>query len=1254
MTVFLGVYKAVYAYEPQAAEELKIDEDDILYLLQKSDVDDWWTVKKRVIGSDAEEPSGLVPSNYIEEMAPIGQVKALYDYDQVQNPEEELQFHENDLFDLYDENDPDWLLCKNLTDKQYGFVPGNYVEKIDGSAGGAAPSTTTPIATAPPAISNPPASFLPPPVRLDREQYSSTSLAEEAQKQTAHVSPEDEHNKRTEVPPPSSYSPPPPTQPTRPIVDEDDYSVEMSPPRQPTRPTNTQASKSKDFSKFKSWKVNEVVGRKKLKANLSIGNNTIVFSSTNSPDDQPEQWDIKDLITYSNEKKHLFLDLSNPPASLELHTGSTDVANDIMRVLGEVKGGATSQMLNEVKEASNVDAFKNKSSSLKQGKVIYDFIAESPDELTIKSGDIVYILNDSNSNDWWLCELANKRGTKGVVPAQFIKPVNQLSSLAQGGGEDADDYYLDNKDNKSKHHNHKDSKAKKLFRSLTGRKSKYTTEESDEENDTRSRSNSRSAAKDDYFSGLPTKATSSGPSGNNNYDSYDNSNNSYNNDFSKKEEDEHLSTGQKLKAQLTGSWKSDMTNTSKKNSSRKRSASTSSKKKKDKEYPNAEKVRTWVDKSGTFKVEAEFIGCSQGKVHLHKINGVKIAVPADKLSLGDVEFVERATGFSLDKYKDQKPLQDSTMSPSKNDDAHASRDRERERRRKAREREERDRDRSLREQELDELRRARDMLDEERRKMRAEKERAREKDLPPVKPPRPDQQQQQQPLSSSRTGAHSNSSKPPYDWFEFFLNCGVDVNNCQRYTINFEREDISEDILPEVQPSLLRTLGLKEGDVLRVMRFLDNKFGRVSAQLTGAPTGGLFTEADGSLKVNSSTPATALPAQQPSSGATQTQQPVLDEDAWTVKPAANNNLSGQKSAQFSGSMQDLLDLEPLQSTASPTPALLKDLKPVATSSAPALTPSLTSNNTGKSIGVTKTGNALNPDDLIPLNPFKTGGNNVLPMYMMPVMTGGPLMMPMSTTGGAMMPQTTFGAGLQPVGTASNGGFILPVQKTGNGLVPANFTGGTAPFPQTSFGTGLQQGLTGNNVMQMPQLSFGQPQMTGGAMPQNTFGQPQITGGAMPQNTFGQPQMTGGAMPQNTFGQPQMTGGAMPQNTFGQPAFTGGAMPQNTFGQPQMTGSILPQQTTNGFIPQSTFGMTLQKTGGVAPLPQTSFNSFNQPQTNSLNSAMQNMNIYNHQQPLQNQPTGFGFGNGPQQQPMQQQQTGRANLFNASADNPFGF
>lgn len=145
------------------------------------------------------------------------------------------------------------------------------------------------------------------------------------------------------------------------------------------------------------------------------------------------------------------------------------------------------------------------------------------------------------------------------------------------------------------------------------------------------------------------------------------------------------------------------------------------------------------------------------------------------------------------------------------------------------------------------------------------------------------------------------------------------------------------------------------------------------------------------------------------------------------------------------------------------------------------------------------------------------------------------------------------------------------------------------------------------------------------------------------------------MPQASFGN-QMTGGFTQQATTGGPIMplqrTGGAMslPQTSFGA----------QATGGFQPQSQFGLTLQKTGGVTPLPQTSFstggplqqpiNNFN-TNANGLTNMLQNTSI--SQQPLQpqqlqSQPTGFGFGNGPAQQPKQ------ANLYNATADNPFGF
>lgn len=65
---FAGVYTAVYDYQPQAEGELEISEGDLLYVLEKSSDDDWWKAKKKADNPDDDEPVGLVPNNYVEEV----------------------------------------------------------------------------------------------------------------------------------------------------------------------------------------------------------------------------------------------------------------------------------------------------------------------------------------------------------------------------------------------------------------------------------------------------------------------------------------------------------------------------------------------------------------------------------------------------------------------------------------------------------------------------------------------------------------------------------------------------------------------------------------------------------------------------------------------------------------------------------------------------------------------------------------------------------------------------------------------------------------------------------------------------------------------------------------------------------------------------------------------------------------------------------------------------------------------------------
>ena len=687
--------------------------------------------------------------------------------------------------------------------------------------------------------------------------------------------------------------------------------------------------------------------------------------------------------------------------------------------------------------------------------------------------------------------------------------------------------------------------------------------------------------------------------------------------------------------------------------------------------PNYHRVRTWIDSSGSFKVEAEFLGCVEGKIHLHKTNGVKIAVAAAKLSLEDLEYVEKITGTSLESYKQEVTKQNVKRTKSQKAGVTQSQS-------------------------------ATSAIN----------------DIAPPQPTRP------------KTTTALSTSEPEYDWFEFFLSCGVDLGNCQRYTLNFNREQMDENILADINPSLLRTLGLREGDILRVMKFLDNKFDRKKSTVEepNAPAGGLFTEPTGALKNNNSAAEVhkvdpkALPSPLRSEeqiGAQEAQSNKFEDDAWAVKPAARSSEDVSKlpastsspatpaapqQPQYTGALQDLVNIKPLElNNKIPPPATQQDQKP----SAPTLTPVKTGNGvssqpTNGQVTAQRTGGLVpvqRTGGLVPVQ--QTGGLiPVQPTGFMPITAQPTGFIPIQATG-VLQPQLTFGiVPLQTGATTFTGQATGQQQKTGNNI------------PQTTFGQPTFQPLQTGNVT-LPQTTFGQaPMMTGqvtGGMPPTSFGgQPlsmqrtgplvpaqrtggQVTVGMMPQTSFGQSNSV--MMPQTSFGvqntlnfQPMggqpMGGQATGGNSF--PSFggqaTGGFQPinNNMLQQPsygnQISGgfqSNMQQQPSFGqpqMMPQTSFGVQQQQ-------QQPSFNQFQQqPNMNQLSNMFQNTNIngsntFNQPQaqfptttfgqqpqfqPLQSQPTGAGFGNAPST--LQNQPTGgrRANLQAATPDNPFGF
>lgn len=1109
-------------------------------------------------------------SPYTNNQAPVLKTAtALYDYDK--QTEEELAFNEGDRFNIYDLGDPDWLLVGAASGGSYGFIPSNYIE-IDSGTAPAAPQAQIPLSQ-----------LLPPPQHRDR-----TPAAPQVEPETAYAEPpapqrEEVEDVEEDAPPPMPSRPGPSQEHTSRNYEDNNAALD-----------DEDAQEHNFDGEYFKWYIDEVDGRKKRAVVLAIGNGRIILKpNTQNPKKLKlkssslldNEWRVRDLVSFSTEKKHLFMDFKNPEASMELHAGSKDVADAIHTILGDLKGAEAAKGLREVAKASTTST---SASNRKIGRLLYDFQAQGDDELNAKEGDEVYIVNETKSRDWWMCEKVDS-GRQGVVPSLYIEILGttNLDELTDGV------------------QRRKSQKASSKGRVVENKK----------------KSKGRSRDERDRI-----------------------------------RENDRVQRDKAKRNSQDGSA--------------------------DKLLPNVHRVRTWIDSSGSFKVEAEFLGCMEGKIHLHKTNGVKIAVAAVKLCVEDLEYVEKVTGTSLAEYKEQVANQA--------------------------------------------LKRSKSQTKSGASKLAM----AAINDVPPAQPARPKN-------SSIPVG------EPDYDWFEFFLQCGVDLGNCQRYTLNFNREQMDENILEDISPSLLRTLGLREGDILRVMKFLDAKFDRKKSTPEPPASGSLFTGPTGALKNNSTTEVSKVDARDlplPQEPKNEPLSSKFEDDAWAVKPAARSNEDLSKPApqtpQYTGSLQDLVNIKPLELAPSasnlgkPVPPLPKEAQ---TPSAPALTPVKTGTliQPGQQFGVQKTGSGVPANGLIPLPMQQTGGFiPVQPTGFAPITAQPTGFIPIQATG-ILQPQLTFGIVPLQAGTTT-----FTAQKTGPQAGPPATSFGQPTFVPLQTGNVSFGGQSLQQVGQMPTTTFGQApvqqtggQITGGFVPQSSFGQ-QITGGfnpvgaqvtgGQPQNGFGQGgqqafgQATGGQQSvfgqatggypgssfpqaQNSFSQPQ---NSFSQNIFSQNSFTQGGQnagfqaqnanfqPQNASFQPQNTSFQQPFGQNTGGLPPTSFGQpsfpqtSFGQSPGAFSQPlngQPSFganpqsNSFQtaQPQLNQLTNAFQNTSIGGqsfgqhpsttfgqqqfdgfNSQPLQSQPTGAGFGNGPSLQP---QQTGRrANLQAATADNPFGF
>lgn len=362
----------------------------------------------------------------------MAKARALYEY--TRQTDEELSFPEDAVIDVFDTSDPDWILVG--LDGDYGFVPSNYIDM--GETDESAPEPSPPPAL--PARS----SLAAPPEPEPMSTYSTANSQANPAAALAGVM------AGRSAPAPRAATPPlPPQSPSEPSDEESVRSpalparpISQAAPAPAPAPTHMQAQRSIDThlydnspeveeppyrapGGFHMYNINEMVSvmgkRKKMPTTLGVNlaTGTILIAPERAQDGPSQEWTADKMTHYSREGKHVFLELVRPSKSVDFHAGAKDTAEEIVSALGELSGAVRAEGLREV-------ILAGAGKVQKKGQVLYDFMAQGDDEVTVAVGDDVIIIDDTKSEEWWQVRRV-KNGKEGVVPSSYIEVTDSIS-----------------------------------------------------------------------------------------------------------------------------------------------------------------------------------------------------------------------------------------------------------------------------------------------------------------------------------------------------------------------------------------------------------------------------------------------------------------------------------------------------------------------------------------------------------------------------------------------------------------------------------------------------------------------------------------------------------------------------------------------------------------------------------------------------------------------------------------------------------
>jgi actin cytoskeleton-regulatory complex protein SLA1 len=439
----------------------------------------------------------------------------------------------------------------------------------------------------------------------------------------------------------------------------------------------------------------------------------------------------------------------------------------------------------------------------------------------------------------------------------------------------------------------------------------------------------------------------------------------------------------------------------------------------------------------------------------------------------------------------------------------------------------------------------------------------------------------------------------PVDWFKFFLEAGCDMDDCSRYADSFERDKIDESILPDINQQTMRSLGLREGDIIRVSKAIaqrlpnqkvaaaeeqlrkdeeyarklqeDENTGRASPRRqTASP--GLFAGPGGALKNNTrrgrpqsskTAPPASVDLQSISTASTQIQRQDSPSISRVTSPASAN-AGGQRSAPAVSGFDDDAwtnrpsSTQPLTPTPPVAAARPNSVPPtqttlVAPSLPPASTPPVVQAAASPAKGLAQATESDVFEQLARLSALRTqtpAAASPGPPSAAPV-TSPPIVSPPGYQNGMGMGPSPVPIGqiqAQPTGLPQNGaprGPFAPVPHNQSLLQPLVPT-------QTGFNGFVPTRPSSNPPPPIPQQpSFLSTQPTGFQPPPQMQMQPQPTGfpgnpSPAPQSAFPNTQQTG-------FNPNVGNGGLVAQQT-GFPGSAAGPMMAQTTSYPGAYGS----------------------------------------------------------------------------------------------------